>query len=138
MSKVTLPTTTVSTPPRVNSGGIPHYASHRRLSNNPVQQRQRFWGFKSLRPAPPLNSAQILQLREVWLKYSLTVLFIAFCTQQEKEKDSKSSVKSHKAAFMNVATSFKRTYVCYHSVSNKCDGVSAIQVGLKWKKYILL
>ncbi|XP_065887458.1 rho guanine nucleotide exchange factor 7-like isoform X2 [Dysidea avara] len=90
MSKVTLPMTTVSSPPRVTSGSVSHYASHRRLSSNPVQ-RQRFWGFKSLRPAPPLNSAQILQLRE-----------------QEREKDTRSSVKSHKAAFINVATPFKR------------------------------
>ena len=124
MSKVTLPMTTVSSPPRVTSGSVSHYASHRRLSSNPVQ-RQRFWGFKSLRPAPPLNSAQILQLREVWLYHHRLYCVIVCCSQQEREKDTRSSVKSHKAAFINVATPFKRmcaSFVCITSVIiTHCD-----------------
>ena len=79
---------------------------HRRQNSSPVV-RQRFWGFKSLRPAPPLRAAQIMQMREVWLLHTATIINAVVFLLQEKDKDKEKSTKSHKA-FMNVTTSFKR------------------------------
>ena len=79
---------------------------HRRQNSTPVV-RQRFWGFKSLRPAPPLRASQIMQIREVWLLCIASFINAGVLLLQEKDKDKEKSTKSHKA-FMNVTTSFKR------------------------------
>ena len=79
---------------------------HRRQNSTPVV-RQRFWGFKSLRPAPPLGAAQIMQIRDVWLLCTVGVINVVAFLLQEKDKDKEKSTKSHKA-FMNVTTTFKR------------------------------
>ena len=68
---------TVEAPPMLTAGGgaaVRYSMQHRRQNSTPVV-RQRFWGFKSLRPTPPLGAAQIMQIREVWLLCS-----VAYCS----------------------------------------------------------
>ena len=80
---------------------------HRRQNSSPVV-RQRYWGFKSLRPAPPLGAAQIMQIREVGLPCTADIIIVVLLLPQEKP-DKEKNTKSHKA-FMNVTTTFKREF----------------------------